>query len=61
MFAKNTFLELLDYFVFQCNVSIVADTKEKEKNKVEEKETSIKKVRKPYKTEGQQPWLLHTA
>ena len=32
----------------------MADPKEKEKNKVEEKETSIKKVRKQYQTEGQQ-------
>jgi len=39
----------------------VADTKEKEKSKVEEKETSTKKVRNPYQMERQQPWLSHAA
>jgi len=38
----------------------VAD-KEKEKKKVEEKETSVKKVRKHYHNEGQQTWLLYTS
>jgi len=39
----------------------VADAKEKEKKKVEEKETSVKKVRKRYHNEGQQTWLLYTS
>ena len=34
----------------------MADPKEKEKKKVEEKETSVKKVRK--QKEGQQTWLF---
>ena len=39
----------------------MADPNEKEKSKEEEKETSTKKVRKQYLTEGQQNKQLYTS
>lgn len=39
----------------------MADAKEKERKKVEEKEASVKKVRKHDHNEGQQTWLLYTS
>lgn len=39
----------------------MADPKEKEKNKEEEKETCTKKVRKQYQTKGQQNRQLYTS